>query len=77
MSWDETLIVDEADDVAVSGEVAPSLTLSSKLYVSPVVSVLPRMLQVTVFPAIWPEPLVEVHGVIALYAPLLIETSQL
>ena len=64
VSCELTVITDDADDVADAGRVALSAALSSKLY-EPVERVPPDMLQLTVFPESWPEPLFFAHCVAA------------
>jgi hypothetical protein len=68
-----TVTVRDGADTSVSGAVALSVTLSSKLYVSPTVSVPPAIVQVTV-PDEAPEPLLTAHWVARTYAPPLTET---
>ena len=63
VSLDFTVIVLEADDVVVSAVVALSVTCSSKLYVSPEVSVFADMLHVTVLPAFCADPVSTAHCV--------------
>jgi hypothetical protein len=57
--------VEDAPDVCVSGVEALSVTLNSKLYVSPTVSVLAAIEQVSVVPPAAPEPLFTAHWVVA------------
>ncbi len=72
-----TVIVAEAGEVADSGTVAPSVTFSSKLYVSPTVNVFAGIEHAIEFPDIWPVPLFAEQSVDSEYAPLFTETSQL
>ena len=62
-SCDETVIVLDAAESAVSARAAESVTWSFKVYVFPAASVLPAIEQVTVLPGIWPEPLLTEHCV--------------
>jgi hypothetical protein len=58
-----TVTVLDATEVWVSGAVAPSVTTSSKLNVSPTVNVFPAIVQVTDAPSDAPLPLFTAHWV--------------
>jgi hypothetical protein len=60
-----TVTVFDAAEVVTSFNVALSVTWSSKLYVLPTTSVLPAMRQVSVAPAIAPDPLFTAHSAVA------------
>ncbi len=74
VSIEATVTVEDAAEVWVSGVFALSVTCNSKVYVSPAVSVLPGMSQVTVAPAEAPVPLLTAHWVVATYVPPFTDT---
>jgi hypothetical protein len=63
VTWDDTIALGDAEEVAVSGEVAESVTFSSNEYVLPVTKVLAGTLHVTVFPDACPVPEFAAHCV--------------